>query len=58
MADGDFFFFNHSLKNDLQTYDNIRKTVFGQGDDCTTCCLLDYNYFKDYYKMIATDLSN
>ena len=21
-----------------------------QGDDCTTSCLLDYNYFNNYYK--------
>ena len=28
----------------------------GQKDDYTTGCLLDYNYFKKYYKMIATDL--
>ena len=31
--------------------------VKGQGDDYTTGCLLDYSYFKDYYKMIAIDLS-
>ena len=29
----------------------------GQRDDYTTGCLLDYNYFKKYYKMIAIDLS-
>ena len=29
----------------------------GQGDDYRTGCLLDYNYFKDCYKMIAIDLS-
>ena len=28
-----------------------------QGADCTTCCLLDYPYFSNYYKMIAIDLS-
>ena len=29
-----------------------------QGDDYTTgCCLLDYVYLKNYYKMIAIDLS-
>ena len=28
-----------------------------QGDDHTTGCLLDYNYFKNYYNMIAIDLS-
>ena len=29
----------------------------GQGDDYTTGYLLDYAYFKNYYKMIAIDLS-
>ena len=28
-----------------------------QGDDYTTSCLLDYVYFKNYYKMTAIDLS-
>ena len=39
------------------TYENIRKTAIGQGDDYTTGCLLDYTYFKKYYKMIAVELS-
>ena len=39
------------------TYQNIRKIAIGQGNDYTTSCLLDYTYFKKYYKMIATDLS-
>ena len=26
-------------------------------DDYTTGCLVDYNYFKNDYKMIAIDLS-
>ena len=29
----------------------------GQRDDYTTFCLLDYSYFKNYYKIIAIDLS-
>ena len=33
------------------------KIATGQGDDYTIDCLLDYLYFKIYYKMIATDLS-
>ena len=41
----------------MRTYDDIRKIAIGQEDDYTTGCLLDYNYFKKYYKMIATDLS-
>ena len=33
------------------------KVTTGQGNDYTTDCLLDYTYFKKYYKMIAIDLS-
>ena len=29
----------------------------GQGDNYTTGCLLDYPYFKKYYKLIVIDLS-
>ena len=50
-------FFDQPIKNDLKTYDNIRKIATGQGDDCTIRCLLDYPYFKKYYKLIAIDLS-
>ena len=32
------------------TSDNIREIATGQGDDYTTGCLLDYNYFTNYYK--------
>ena len=38
-------------------HDNIRKIATGQGDDYTTGCLLDYNYFKEHYRLIAIDLS-
>ena len=29
----------------------------GKGDDYTTGCLLDYQYFKDHYQLTAVDLS-
>ena len=50
-------FLDQPIKNDLKTYDNIKKIVTGQGDDYTTGWLLDYSYFKKYYKLIAIDLS-
>ena len=50
-------FFDQPAKNDKVKYENIRKIITGQGDDYTSGCLLDYSYFKDYYKMIAVDLS-
>ena len=56
MIDGKNFF-DQPINSDLKTYENIRKIATGQGDDYTTGCLLDYTYFKKYYKMIAIDLS-
>ena len=56
MSDGQNFF-GQTVKSNLRKYDNIRKTANGQGDYYTTSCLLDYNYFNKYYKMIAIDLS-
>ena len=38
-------------------YENIRKIATGQGNYYTSDCLLDYNYFKNYYKLIAINLS-
>ena len=49
-------FFDQPLKSNKVTYENIRKTTIGKGDDYITGCLLDYPYFKDSYKMIAVDL--
>ena len=50
-------FFDQSIKDDLEIYDNIRKIAMGQGDDYTTGYLLDYLYFKKYSKSIAIDVS-
>ena len=41
----------------MDAYEIIFKIKAGQGDDYTTGCLLEYNYFKKYYKMIAISLS-
>ena len=40
-----------------KNYDEIRKMATGKGDDYTTGCLLDFQYFKDHYQLIAVDLS-
>ena len=45
--------FNQPVSNDLRTYDDIIKTATGQGDDYKTGCLLEYAYFRKYYKMIV-----
>ena len=61
-------FFVQSVRNDKITFGKIRKTQkkplrwslflwkVATGY-YTTCCLLDYAYFKDNYKTISTDLS-
>ena len=49
--------FDQPVRIDLITYYNTWKTATGQGDDYTTGCLLDYDYFKKYYKVIAIGLS-
>ena len=46
-----------SLLKIIFEHNSIRQIAVGQGDDNTTYCLLDYNYFKNYYKMIARNLS-
>ena len=49
--------FNQPIKTNKVTYEHIRKIATGQGDNYTAGCLLDYTYFKDSYKIIATDLN-
>ena len=56
MIDGKNFF-DQLIKTNNVTYENIRKIATGQGDDYITGCLLDYIYFKNYYKMITVDLN-
>ena len=56
MIDGQNFF-DQPVKTNVRRYDSIGKIATSQGDDYTTDCLLDYNYFKDYYQMIAIHLS-
>ena len=56
MIDGQNFF-DQPVKNNLRTYDNIRKIETGRRDGYTTSFLLDYNYFNKYYKIIEIDLS-
>ena len=56
MIDGKIFF-DQSIKNDLIAYENIRNIATAPGDDYTTGCLLDYNYFENYCKMRPIELS-
>ena len=49
--------FDQSMKNVLRIYDKIGKIALDEGDYYTNGCLLDYPYFKEYYKIIAIDLN-
>ena len=50
-------FYDQSINDLIKKYGEIRKTATAQGDDYTTGCLLDYQYFKVHYRLIAVDLS-
>ena len=36
--------------------EEIRKLTTGQGEDQITGCLLEYDYIKNHYRLIAVDL--
>ena len=55
MIDGRIFL-DQTIKNNLKSY-YIRKIATGQGDDYATGYLLDYLYFKKYFKLLAIHLS-
>ena len=50
-------FYDQPINDQIRKHDEIRKIATGKGDDYTTGCLLDYQYFKDHYQLIAADLS-
>ena len=50
-------FYDQPINDLVKQYNKIRKTATGQGDDYTTECLLDYQYFKDHYNLIEVNLS-
>ena len=50
-------FYDQTINDIIKQHGEVRKLSTGYGDDYTTCCLLDYVYFKDNYRLIAFDLS-
>ena len=48
-------FFDLPIKNEEEAYEKI--IDISKNDEYTTGNLLDYDYFKKYYKLIAIDLS-
>ena len=50
-------FYDQPINDSVRKYDEIRKIATGKGDNYATGCLLDYNYFKKNYQLVAIDLS-
>ena len=50
-------FYDQPINSDMKRYEEIRKLTTELGEDYTTGCLLDYNYIKNNYRLIAIDLS-
>ena len=50
-------FYDQPIKDSIKPYDEIKKISTRQGDDYTTGCLLDFDYFLKNYRLIAVDLS-
>ena len=50
-------FYDNPIESDIEKYRELKKVMIGKGEDYTTGSLLDYNYFKEHYKLVAVDLS-
>ena len=50
-------FYDQPVNDSIKQYDEIKKISTRQGDDYTTGCLLDFDYLKKNYRLIAVDLS-
>ena len=49
-------FDDQAIDSNIKRYEEIRKWSTGQGEDYTNRCLLDHNYIKNHYTLIALDL--
>ena len=50
-------FYDNPIESDTEKCKELKKLMIGKGEDYTTGSLLDYNYFKKHYKLVAVDLS-
>ena len=50
-------FYDNSIESGIEKNKELKKVMIGKGEDYTTGSLLDYNYFKKHYKLVAVDLS-
>ena len=50
-------FYDNPIESDIEKYRELKKVMIGKREDYTTGSLLDFDYFKKYYKLVAVDLS-
>ena len=50
-------FYEQAIDSDIKRYEEIWKLRTRQGEYYPTGCLLDYDYVKNHYRLIAVDLS-
>ena len=50
-------FYDNPIESDIEKYRELKKVMIGKGEDYTTGSLLDCNYFKKHYKLVAVGLS-
>ena len=50
-------FYDNPIENNIEKYRELKQAMIGKGEDYITGSLLDYEYFKKHYKLVAADLS-
>ena len=48
--------YDQAIGSDIKRYEEIRKLTTAQGEDYTSWYLLEYDYTKNHYRLIAVDL--
>ena len=50
-------FYDQPISDQTRKYNELRNVAIGKGDDFTTGCFIDYDYFLKHYQLVAIDLS-
>ena len=50
-------FCDHPIDSDIKRSEKIRKLTTGRGEDYTRESLLDHEYMKNHYRLLAVDVS-
>ena len=50
-------FYDNPIESDIEKCRELKKIMIGKEKDYTTGSLLDFDYFKKHYKLVAVDLS-